>query len=124
VRVLIEGEVTDARPVKYASRAAFERLLAQGVELHEYLPTMLHTKVMVVDAIWSVFGSANFNNRSFELNDELNIAVMSRDLAARFLRDFEQDLRVSRRFELDSWRARPRLEQARERFWSYFGEIF
>jgi len=85
---------------------------------------MMHAKVMVVDGTWSVFGSANFDNRSFELNDELNIAVMNRELAARFLSDFEQDLRVSRRLDLDSWRKRSILEKSRERFWSYFGEVF
>lgn len=121
VRILMESDITDARPVKYASRDAFERLLSLGIELYEYLPTMMHAKVMVVDGIWSIFGSANFNNRSLELNDELNIAVMSRDLAARFTSDFEEDLRLSRRFELESWRRRPRLEKG---FWSYFGEVF
>ena len=124
VRIMMESDITDAKPVKYASRAVFERLLARGIELHEYLPTMMHTKAMVVDGIWSVFGSANFDNRSFELNDELNIAVMSRELGARFLGDFEQDLRVSRRLDLDSWRKRSILEKTRERFWSYFGEVF
>jgi cardiolipin synthase len=124
VRIMMESDITDAKPVKYASRAAFERLLARGIELHEYLPTMMHTNAMVVDGIWSVFGSANFDNRSFELNDELNIAVMSRELGARFLGDFEQDLRVSRRLDLDTWRKRSILEKSRERFWSYFGEVF
>lgn len=124
VRVMMESDITDAKPVKYASRAVFEQLLSSGIELYEYLPTMMHAKVMVVDGVWSVFGSANFDNRSFELNDELNIAVMSRELAARFLGDFEQDLRVSRRFDLESWRKRPVLEKSRERFWSHFGEVF
>ena len=44
---------------------------------------MMHAKVIVVDGIWSMFGSANFDNRSLELNDELNVAVTSRELAAR-----------------------------------------
>ena len=124
IRIMMESDITDAKPVKYASRAAFERLLSRGIELHEYLPTMMHAKILVVDGIWSVFGSANFDNRSFELNDELNIAVMNAELAGRFLSDFEQDLRASRRLELESWRNRPFLEKAREHFWSYFGEVF
>jgi cardiolipin synthase len=124
IRIMMESDITDAKPVKYASRAAFERLLSRGIELHEYLPTMMHAKVLVVDGVWSVFGSANFDNRSFELNDELNIAVMSPELAGRFLSDFDQDLRASRKLELDSWRNRPFLEKAREHFWSYFGEVF
>jgi cardiolipin synthase len=72
----------------------------------------------------SMFGSANFDNRSLELNDELNVAVASRDLVARLSEDFESDLRRARRLELEQWRHRPLLEKTREYFWSYFGEIF
>jgi cardiolipin synthase A/B len=124
VRILVEGDITDAMPVKYASRQAYERLMSLGVEIYEYQPTMMHTKVVVVDGAWSMFGSANFDNRSLELNDELNVAVSDRDLARRLQDDFEQDLRVSRRLELGQWRKRSLLEKSRERFWSYFGEIF
>jgi cardiolipin synthase len=124
VRILVEGDITDAMPVKYASRQAYERLMEMGIEIHEYRPTMMHTKVVVVDGAWSMFGSANFDNRSLELNDELNVAVSDRDLARRLLDDFEQDLRVSTRLDLAQWRQRSLLEKSRERFWSYFGEIF
>jgi cardiolipin synthase len=124
IRILVESDITDQKVVKYASRQAYEELLAKGIEIHEYSPTMMHGKSVVVDGILSIFGSANFDNRSLELNDELNVAVFSPSLAARFLEDFERDLTVSRRLELESWRRRPRLEQAREHFWSYFGEIF
>ena len=124
IRILVEGDKTDAMPVKYASRQAYDRLLSMGIEIYEYQPTMMHTKTLVVDGEWSMFGSANFDNRSLELNDELNVAVSDRDLARRFLDDFEQDLRVSSRLELPSWRQRSVLEKSRELFWSYFGEIF
>jgi len=110
--------------VKYASRHAYDRLLSLGIEIHEYQPTMMHTKVLIADRMVSMFGSANFDNRSLELNEELNVAVASRDLAARLAADFEQDLKVSRKLELATWRQRPLLQKARERFWSAFGEIF
>src|SRR6185503_5447964 len=93
IRILVEGDITDAKPVKYASREAYERLMAQGIEIYEYEPTMMHTKAVIVDSTWSMFGSANFDNRSLELNDEMNIAVSDRDLAARLREDFDQDLR-------------------------------
>jgi cardiolipin synthase A/B len=124
VRILVEGGITDAMPVKYASRAAYDRLLQRGIEIYEYQPTMMHTKVLVADGTWSMFGSANFDNRSLELNDELNVAVSSRDLARRFLDDFEQDLRVSQKLDLEAWRQRGMLHKVREQFWSWFGEIF
>ena len=124
IRILGESSITDAKPVKYASRQAYEWFLSLGIEVYEYLPTMMHTKVMLIDDIWSIFGSANFDNRSLELNDEVTIAVMDRHLASRLLEDFETDLRVSQRLDLTTWRQRPRLEKGRELFWSYFGEVF
>ena len=124
VRILVEGDVTDAMPVKYASRASYDKLLSLGIHIYEYAPTMMHAKVLVADGALSMFGSANFDNRSLELNEELNVAVTSRDLAARFLNDFEQDLKSSKKLELDAWRRRSLLDKARETFWSNFAEIF
>jgi len=124
VRILVEGDLTDAKPVKYASRDAYQRLLDLGVEIYEYQPTMMHVKATIVDGIWSMVGSANFDNRSLELNDEMNVAASDRALAARLTQDFEQDLRSARKLDSATWRQRPFLEKAREHFWSYFGEIF
>jgi cardiolipin synthase len=124
VRVLVEGDLTDAKPVKYAGRDAYQLLLDQGVEIYEYQPTMMHVKVTLVDGVWSMVGSANFDNRSLELNDEMNVAVSDRSLAARLTQDFEQDLRSARKLDPASWRQRSFLEKTREHFWSYFGEIF
>jgi cardiolipin synthase len=124
VRILVEGDMTDAKPVKYASRDAYEHLLRQGIAIYEYQPTMMHTKAMTVDGVWSIFGSANFDNRSLETNDEMVVAVSDPDLAARMAQEFEHDLQSAKKLELASWRRRSPLEKAREHFWSYFGEIF
>jgi cardiolipin synthase len=124
VRLLVEGDLTDAKPVKYASRAAYDELLAAGIEIYEYQPTMMHVKAMVVDGLWSIVGSTNFDNRSFELNDEVNVAITDRSVAERLTADFEADLKRSRRLLLDQWRGRPASDKARERIWSLFGELF
>ena len=124
VRLLVEGELTDARPVKFASRADYDGLLANGIEIFEYQPTMMHVKATVVDGAWSVIGSTNFDNRSFELNDEINVAVESTDIARKLTEDFEADLRRSLRLELERWRQRPFSHKAREEMWSLFGELF
>jgi cardiolipin synthase len=124
IRMLTEGDMTDAKPVKFASRAEYEQFLAEGMEVYEYQPSMMHAKAIVIDGIISIIGSANFDNRSLELNDELNHLVASRPLATRLTHDFEQDLRRSKRLELQSWRARPFHIKAREKMWNLFGEIF
>ena len=124
IRMLTEGDATDAKPVKFAGRADYEWLMERGVEVFEYQPAMMHTKAMMVDGILAVVGSANFDNRSLELNDELNIAVFDAPLTARLQADFERDLGRSSRLDLDAWRARPIHIRGREKLWSYFGEVF
>jgi cardiolipin synthase len=124
VRLLLEGDSTDAKPVKYASRFGYEDLLAAGIEIYEYQPTMMHAKAMIVDDVWSIVGSSNLDNRSLELNDENNIAVADRAFAARLAHDFTLDLTRSKRITLEEWRQRSFLQKTRERFWGAFGELF
>ena len=124
IRLVVEGDITDAMPVKYASRKHYEQLMRLGIEIYEYQPTMMHTKTFIVDGTWSMFGSANFDNRSLELNDELNVAVSNRDLAMRLLADAEQDIKNSRRLDLETWGKRPFISKVREQFWASFGELF
>jgi cardiolipin synthase len=71
-----------------------------------------------------MFGSANFDNRSLELNDELNVATQDRSLAATITGQFNQDLQKARKLDLGRWRQRPRLEKVREWIWAHFGEVF
>jgi cardiolipin synthase A/B len=124
VRLMVEGDLTDAKPVKYASRADYDALLAAGIQIYEFQPTMMHVKALIVDGIWSIVGSTNFDNRSLELNDEINVGVADRNLAARLSEDFESDLRRSRELVLETWRSRSATDKARERFWGLFGELF
>lgn len=124
VRLLVEGDRTDALPVKFASRGDYDGMLEAGIEIYEYQPTMMHVKATIVDGAWTIVGSTNFGNRSFELNDEISVAIASSDVAARLTEDFETDLRRSRRLTLAAWRQRPFLDKVRERFWGPFGELF
>ena len=124
VRLLTEGDITDAKPVKFAGRADYGMLMEQGIAVYEYQPAMMHTKAVVVDGVMSIVGSANFDNRSLELNDELNAAVFDPAVAARIAADFEQDLRRARKLELEEWRSRPFHIRGREKMWSFFGEVF
>ena len=75
---------------------------------------MLHAKTLVVDGAWSVVGSANFDNRSFQLNDEAVLAVQDRDFARALTDAFTADIQVSGEVTLDAWRRRPVTERVRE----------
>ena len=99
-------------------------LLAAGDRVFEYQPTMMHAKAIVVDRRWSIFGSANFDNRSLELNDEITIAADDPALAATLSAAFDADLEKSREWRADEWRRRPWHWKVREQFWGLFGEVF
>ena len=112
VRVLVPGPRTDQRFVRLASRRLYGQLLEKGVRIFEYQPGMTHAKVLMVDERWAVLGTTNFDNRSFEHNDEVNVAFRDQDVAARLRRDFEADLAQSTEITNDAWLRRPLLEKA------------
>ena len=114
VRVLVPGRHIDKDVVRRAGRAAYGELLRGGVRVFEYGPTMLHAKALVVDGVWSTIGSANFDNRSFQLNDEAVLSVQDTTFAERLTEVFESDLEVSDEVGLEEWESRPRRERLRE----------
>jgi cardiolipin synthase len=114
VRVLVPGPHIDKEFVRLAGRASYEQLLACGVRIWEYQPTMLHAKTLVVDGAWASVGSINFDNRSFQLHDEATLCVQSDGFAGRLHDQFERDLAVSEEMDAGRWGDRPRWQRARE----------
>jgi cardiolipin synthase A/B len=107
VRVAILGPgPLDHGLVRWAARRHFGRLLRAGIEIHEYRAALLHSKTMVIDSIWSTVGSTNLDNRSFALNDELNVVVYDREFARRLETVFSDDLTYSVVVTYDTWRKR------------------
>lgn len=121
VQVIVPGEQTDLPIVRRASRARWGPLLEAGVEIYEFLPTMYHCKVMVVDDLWVSGGTGNLDPRSFHLNEEININVLDASVAAEQRRVFEADLRRSRRITYETWEARSTLDRMLDRAASWFG---
>jgi phosphatidylserine/phosphatidylglycerophosphate/cardiolipin synthase-like enzyme len=89
VRLLLPNELTDARPIRYASHSYYAELLAAGVRVFEYQPSMMHAKTVVVDGLWAVVGSANMDIRSKELNEENVMGILERDFAVELERSME-----------------------------------
>lgn len=114
VQVLVPGDETDVPLTRRASRALWGPLLEAGIEIWEYQPTMFHTKVMVVDGLFSSVGSTNFDDRSFRLNDEVNMNVYDPAFAASETKVFDDDLRHAERITLEAWRDRPLVEKLAE----------
>jgi cardiolipin synthase A/B len=111
IDVIVPGAHTDQRWVRLASRRMWGHLLEAGVRIHEYQPAMLHAKVLIVDDLWSVIGTTNIDNRSFEHNDEVNIAMRDPAVNERLCEDYDRDLEASREITLEMWRRRPLWEK-------------
>jgi cardiolipin synthase len=111
VRVVVPGARSDQRLVRLASRRLYRNLLAAGIHIYEYEPGMTHVKTLLVDDRWAVVGTTNFDNRSFEHNDEVNVAFRDRDVTARLRQDFESDVASSAAITLSAWQARPLYEK-------------
>jgi cardiolipin synthase len=114
VRVLVNGPHIDKETVRQAGRRSYDALLACGGRIFEYQRTMLHAKVLVVDSAWATVGSINFDNRSFALNDELNLSVRDRAVVAEFEKHFLADVDDAVELDLARWRARPLSARAKE----------
>jgi cardiolipin synthase len=112
IQVIVPGRHTDQRWVRLASRRLYSRLLKRGIEIHEYDRGMTHVKALIVDDEWSVVGTTNIDNRSFEHNDEVNVAMRDPAIAARLIEDYERDLADSRRVTLDALARRPAWQRA------------
>lgn len=108
VVMLLPGSI-DHTIVRHVSRAFFPRLLHGGIEIHEYQPALLHAKTMVIDAMWATVGSANLMNRSFAMDDEINIVIHDPHVAGRLERIFLDDLKHARQVDLELVRSDARI---------------
>jgi cardiolipin synthase A/B len=114
VKILVPGVHSDHLLTRRSSRRLYGELLKHGAEIYEYEPSMIHVKSLVVDRIWSVIGSTNFDSRSFGINDEVNLAALDDTLAQRLEEDFRRDLAASRLITYDYWSNRSAFERLNE----------
>lgn len=123
IRVLVPA-INDSRIGRAVSRSRWGPLIAAGVEIHEYEPAMFHCKTMAVDGIFVTIGSANFDNRSFTINDEITFNTLDRGVAATHLDIFEQDLKRSRLINRAEFAARPFYGRWADKFCGLFRSQF
>jgi cardiolipin synthase len=111
ISVVVPGRHTDQRWVRLASRRMYRNMLRVGIRIFEYQAGMTHLKLLVVDDLWSIVGTTNIDNRSFEHNDEVNVAIRDRGVAARLVRDYDDDIARSEEITLHAWERRPAWEK-------------
>ena len=116
IRILMPGKHIDSEAVRLASRATWGLLLAAGVEMYEYQPTMVHNKLLIADDAMVSVGSTNFDIRSFQLNDEASLNVYDQTFSTRMTAVFEDDLRNAKPYTYEMWQGRSWEEKAAEKF--------
>jgi cardiolipin synthase A/B len=107
VKIMVPSQdATDNAIVQHASHHHFGTLLKRGIKIWEYDKTLLHQKVIIVDDVWSCVGSTNFDDRSFQLNDEVSIGVIDPLIAAQLKAAFTADLKFARQLNFQQWQDR------------------
>jgi cardiolipin synthase len=111
VSIICPGEHNDHLITRHTSRRLYGQLLQSGARIFEYQPSMIHVKTLVVDGKWAVFGSTNFDHRSFSINDELNVATSDRGVIATLREHFARDMGKCREVTWSQWRKRSLFER-------------
>ncbi|MER7110897.1 phospholipase D-like domain-containing protein [Streptomyces sp. NPDC000229] len=114
VEILLPGRHTDQRASQLAGQRHYSDLLAAGVDIRQYQPTMMHAKIITVDDVASLIGSTNFNRRSMDHDEEVMLAVLDEAFTATLDRHFDEDLTHSRPITLSRWKRRPGFQRALE----------
>jgi len=106
VELLVNGPHADKCVSRLASEDQFELLLAAGVRVWTYQPTMLHAKITLVDDLVASTGSANLNARSMVLDEELNLVMFDPRIVEVLGAHFDEDLERAQEIHLDEWSRR------------------
>ena len=123
VRIIVPA-INDSRFGRAVARSRWGRLLEAGAEFHLYQPAMFHVKTMIVDEVLVTIGSANFDNRSFSINDEITLTTIDRKVAAENLAIFADDLSKSQRLTFEEFKARPAYIKLADHFCGMFRSQF
>jgi len=116
VRLLLPSR-SDSGPALAVQHAHYEDLLRAGVKIYERDDGILHSKTMVIDQVWSIVGSSNFDHRSVLFNDELDAVVLGKATGEKLADDFKADLQHAQAIDAEQWRHRSTIEHLRESFW-------
>ena len=122
VRLLLPSH-SDSGAALAAQQSHYADLLAAGVKIYERGDGILHSKTVVVDGVWSIVGSSNFDHRSVLFNDEVDAVVISAATGAQLERNFQQDLERASGIDLASWKRRPLSRKLREHFWRLWEQL-
>jgi cardiolipin synthase len=122
VRLLLPAH-SDSGPALAVQHSHYAELLRAGVKIYERNDGILHSKTMVIDQVWSIVGSSNFDHRSVLFNDEVDAVVLGKETGARLASDFTADLQHAQPINAQQWKHRSLLERGRENFWRLWEQL-
>jgi cardiolipin synthase A/B len=111
---------TDSDSALAVGRSHYTDLLKAGAKIYEYPRTVLHSKIVVVDGVWSTVGSSNFDHRSVVFNNEVDAVVLGGDMAAQIEAMFQGEIAHVEAIDLRLWEQRPlgeRIQEMLSRAW-------
>ena len=120
VRILTMGPKADKFYVYCVSRERYPALLKADIKIHEYQPSMMHGKVVLIDDLWVSLGSANLDPRSFFHNDELNVCTNAAGLLNEIEAFFKAGFAQSQLVQLPEWQQRSLKERALGQVGNFF----
>ncbi len=124
VRVMMPSTSGSDNPmVQHAGHRNFELLLKLGVRLFEYPHTLLHQKVMTVDGVWSAVGSTNFDDRSFDTNDEITLGICDEGIAGQLDAIFEKYVARCNEIKLEDWQQRGLWHKLKDNMFYMLNEV-
>ncbi|MEY4580861.1 MAG: hypothetical protein RL701_5564 [Pseudomonadota bacterium] len=112
---IVLPSVSDVPLVQFATRRSYEHLLQAGVRLFEWGPSVLHSKIAVVDD-WCTVGTHNLDYRSWLYNLEINVSIENAGLASELTTRIERAIAESARLDAKVWAMRPLAERVMEEF--------
>lgn len=103
---IITPSIPDKKLVNACTKSFYGKLLEAGIEIYEYKPGFIHSKVILSDDEVSIVGTANFDFRSFYLNYECGIWMYNTKEELNIKKDFEETLKQCEKIELKVWKKR------------------
>lgn len=122
VKLLVPTK-SDSVIVNTTSQSNFQELLDVGVKIYAYDKGFIHAKTMVCDQKVAIIGTANFDNRSFDLNFEINAIVYDEQIATEISNLFEKDISFSTQILAEEWSKRPLFRKLMEKVLHLFSSL-
>ena len=122
VKLLVPG-ICDSKLVNAVSKSYYAELLLAGVDIYMYQKGFVHAKTLVTDGRLSVIGTANMDNRSFELNFEVNVILYDQAFSEKLRSVFFKDLEDAEKIDADRWCCRPAYRQLPEKLARLFAPV-